>query len=1103
MKSKLAWMLTPFLVLIFSFSFGQEKAISGNVTDQNGLPLPGVSIVVVGTTSGTQTDFDGNYTITADVGQVLRFSYLGQKTVDKIIGSSSTINVQMEEDAETLEEVVVVGYGTTTKKAYAGTAAVVQAENLEAKNFSNVTQALTGEVAGVTVINTSGQPGTVGTIRIRGYGSPNGNRAPLYVVDGIALGETFELNSINPADIASTTVLKDATATAIYGSRGANGVVLITTKSGRSQEGYIEVDVKTGVNKQIIPRYEVIQSPEEYISYVWEGLYNRGVVTGETDPTVYANNLLLGDNGIGAGYNMWDVADASELIDPETRMVRQGVQRLFTPEQYADEAFGTGFRTEASIRAGGSSEKSSYFASVGYFNDEGYSINSDYKRYTVRLNINSDVKPWLKIGSNIGYVYSESTNNGQIIGSENLFEFADKMAPIYPVFARTPDGQLIADPVYGGYQYDYGSPTATLNGFTRARPNANLLNPVGSALLDFDGRTTNGINGNIFANFEFTDYLKLEIKYGGQYSFERRNNVSNHVYGTGANPKGTIARRDRVRYSTTFLQLLRFNKTFNSHNLEILAAHETFERGFNQSRQFKQDVIVPGLYNLSNYSLETSPSDGYEDDSAIESYFGQVNYNYDGKYFLTGSLRTDGSSRFVNDKWGVFGSIGAAWVVSEEGFMANSFFDYLKAKVSYGVTGDQGGVDTYDGFTTYNSSYVGGLALAERTVGDADLTWETSKMLQGGLEMSLGKYLDLNLDYYQKRTDNLFFDRQVGPSAGIASILVNDGVLQTAGFEFDVNAHLIRNEDFSLDFAINGEIIDNEMKTMPIDPSTGLPKVLDNTARTRVIGGITVTEANYALAEGKSTYDFYMEEWAGVDPSDGAPMWYQYYDDRNDNGIMDDGEGDFSEFGDGVTSSTSSLHEYRLNVADANIKRRVTKNYDDATEVFIDKSFIPDIRGAFRLSARYKSFDLSTQFTYSLGGYAYDGQYAELMSDRFGAAGNNFHIDIRNRWQRPGDITNVPLLSDNAIVNSTRTSTRFLISTDYLALNNARIGYTLSDRILEKTGLDNVNIWISGDNLFINTARKGFNPNVREDGASGRRIYAPPTTLTLGVRVKF
>ncbi len=1106
---KLTYSVLVFFILFSGVLTAQERTITGNVSDEMG-PLPGVSVLIKGTTSGTETDFDGNYSINANTGDILVYSFIGMATQERVVGNAGVINVVLVAD-NVLEEVVVVGYGTTTKKAYAGTAASIDTENLEAKNFSNVSQALTGEVSGVTVINSSGQPGAVGTIRVRGYGSPLGNRAPLYVVDGVPLTtaavdedglniDTGILNNINPADIQSTTVLKDATATAIYGSRGANGVVLITTKSGSSGKTSIEVDVKTGINNQIIPRYDVIKNPEQYIGLVWEGLYNRGVATGNADPVGFANSTLLTDNGIGDGYNMWNASTGADLIDPTTRTVRNGVQRLFTPERYADEAFGTGFRTEANVRISGGNEKSRHFFSMGYLDDKGYSINSDFKRYSARLNSTTNIKEWLKVGANLGYTLSKSTNNGQIIGSENVFEQADKMAPIYPVFARFPNtGDLIPDPIFGGFQYDYGSPTGTTANptFTRNRPNANLLNPIGSAMFDFDGTDTHAVTGNISFDVKFTDWLSLETKFGGQYSAARNDSYTNSVYGTGRNTNGIITVRDRILWSLSTLQLLRFRKSFDNHTIEALAAHETYEESFTQSRQFMQNVITPGVYNLGNFLESTSPPDGFEDASGLESYFGQVNYNYDNKYFITGSLRTDGSSRFVNEQWGTFGSVGAAWIASEEDFLSDSLISYLKLKASWGVTGDQQGVATTLGFNTFIASFVGGsLAISENRTGDANLTWETTEQLQGGIELSLGNWLDANFDYYRKTTDALFFDARRGPSSGISSIRVNDGEVLNAGFEFDVTGHIINKEDFSLDVSINGEILDNEMLSMPLDPSTGTPRVLDSG---------TSLDGNYAYVEGGSIFDFWMREWAGVDPADGAPMWYQYYDDANNNNVLDTGEGSFAvDDGNGGDANTSgSLFEYRQLVPGANIQKTVTKTFANGTQVFLNKSFIPDVRGAFRISGRFKNFDFSTQFTYSLGGYAYDAQYAELMSDRFGAAGNNFHTDILNRWQQPGDITDVPLLSDNAIVNSTNTSSRFVMSTDYLTLNNARIGYTMPSKFINKVGFDALNLWVSGDNLFTETAREGFNPAVREVGSSERRIYAPATTITLGVRVKF
>ena len=1086
MKTKFNGILTLLLAFVVQISFAQEKTISGTVTDDSG-GLPGVNILIKGTSSGTDTDFDGKYTIKAKPGDVLVFRFLGYKTVEKTVGSAAVINVKMTEDANVLEEVVVVGYGTSTKKAFAGTATTVDQKKLENKSFANVSQALIGEVAGVNVINGSGQPGTVATIRIRGFGSVNGNRAPLYVVDGIPFQGS--INSINPADIKSTTILKDATATAIYGSRGANGVVVITTKAGTAADDYIEVDVRTSINDQIIPRYNVITSPEEYIGYVWEGIYNRGVDTGVADPVGFANTNLFTNNYVAPGYNMWNVTSGADLIDPVTRMVRPGVTRKYTPQRYTDAGFDSAIRTEANLRMGGGNAKTRYFVSFGYLDDNGYSLNTSFKRYTTRMNITSNVKEWLKVGANIGYAYSNTIANGQIAGSENVFEFADKMAPIFPVLLRDDNGELVPDLFYGGFQYDYGSQS----GF-RPRPNADGLNPIGSALYDFNGTERHELNGNFNFDFKFSESLSLQIRYGAQYQFSQNKDYTNKFYGGGQATGGDLSQNQNTFLTENFQQILRYETSWGKNSLNALLAHESTD--YTRTNQFVSvgRQASPFILELDNFIESLSNPSGFREGFSIDSYFSQVNYDYDKKYFLTGSIRTDGSSRFVNDKWGIFGSIGGAWVLSEEDFLKdNDLFTFLKVKGSWGVNGDQAGVGFYSGYDSFNvGNLAGQVSISVGGNGNPDLTWETTKQIQFGTEFTLGTFLDGTFDYYRKLTDNLIFQRRVGPSQGIAIITVNDGELVNSGLEFDLTGHVIKNENMTLDLSVNGELLNNEIQTMPLDPATGAPKFLDNSA------------GSYGYSQGRSIYDFFVREWAGVDPADGKPMWYQYYDDANNNGVLDAGEGDFAIIENGANvNQTGTIVEYTQRVADTNIKKVVTKTYANATEVYVGKSAIPTVRGAFRVAGTVGNFNFGTQFTYSLGGYAYDGQYAELMSDRFGAVGNNFHTDIANRWQRPGDITNVPRLADGLDQTATSLSSRFITSTDYLALNNVNLGYSFPSKYLENTGLDLVNISVTADNLFNLTAREGFLPNTRETGNSGRRFYAPMTTITLGVRVKF
>jgi len=1087
MKLKLTWLLTLFMAFVMQFSFAQEKTVTGTVTTaDDGLPLPGASVIVKNTSRGQQTDFDGKYSIQVNQGDVLVISYVGMQSTEVTVGASNTYDVALTFD-NTLDEVVVVGYGTTTKKAFAGTATVVKAEDIETKNFSNVSQSLAGEAAGVTVINTSGQPGTTSTVRIRGFGSINGNRAPLYVIDGVPFSGS--LNSINPADIKSTTILKDATATAIYGSRGANGVVLITTKGGSSSESYVELDLRTGINSQLIPRYDVISSPEESIGFVWEGLLGRGRATGVADPVAFANANLFTDSAVPVGYNMWNVADGGELIDPLTRSVRSGVTRRYTPQRYQDVAFNAAFRTEANLRMGGGNADSRYFVSFGFLDDKGYALNTGYKRYTTRINVNSNVKEWLTLGANLGYAYSQSQNNGQTVGSENVFEFADKMQPFFPVYLRDDNYQLVADPIFGGNQLDYGSasvgagsPNPTIT--TRARPNANLLNPIGTALFDDVGTDRHELNGSFSGKVKITDKLAFETTFGAQYSNSITKSVSNPFYGTGRNDEGNINQNNTERLTTNFLQLLRYRNDFGDHSLEALVAHEGNKFESNFVSTFKTKVVNPEIDELNQYILQPQPTGGGRSARTLESYFGQINYDFNDTYYLTVSGRRDGSSKFARDKYETFYSIGAAWIISNENFMSDSFINFLKLKASYGTTGDEAGVAFYtgvDSFTIGAPDPDGGFVFTDNPAANPILTWETAVQYQAGIEFSLGTWLDGSVDYFIKDTENLFFTRQNPPSTGVATLTINEGVLRNNGLEFDFTGHIINKGDFKLDLSVNGALIDNEIQEMYISPQTGEQTVLDT------------RNSPYGYSVGSSIFDFYIREWAGVDPADGAPMWYEYYDDQNANGVLDTGE----ELNVGLTDYLATTTN------DPNIQRTITKTYANATEKYVGKSSIPDVSGAFRLSAKYKNWNLSTQFTYQIGGYALDNQYGELMSDRFGAAGNNYHSDIRARWQQPGDITNVPALTDNAIVNGTSLSTRFLTKTDFLALNNILIGYTVPSKFLDKTGLDLINLYVSGDNLMLTSAREGFNPRTSESGATGRRLYAPLSTFTLGLKLKF
>jgi TonB-linked SusC/RagA family outer membrane protein len=1066
--------LALFAVLMFSgtLALAQDHSVKGHVMGPDGNSLPGITVQVEGSNTATATNSSGQFELTVSPNANLIFSGIGYERLTLNVGDKSTLDVQLVSTTEQLQEVVVTGYTTSTKESFTGSAKVVSSEELSKKDVSNISQALAGEVPGVRVINSSGQPGTSATIRIRGIGSVNGNRSPLYVVDGVAYSGS--LNAINPSDIASITVLKDAAATAIYGVDGSNGVIVITTNSGKGKKSFIELDTKYGVNKSILPRYKVLTSPEEYIALAWEGLHNEAVSDNDPDPTATANANLFSPSGISPNYNIWNVTDGSQLIDPSTRKVLPGVTRKYNPERWEDYAFQPSNRSEVNLKMGGGTSKSNYYSSLGFIKDNGYSINSNFTRFSARLGLNQEVKSWLTTDFNINYANTASNDNGQGSSSNSIFWFVDNIPSIYPLFLHGSDGNKVADPIFGGYQYDYGA---------SGRKFGSLTNAIADAHYNTLLTKQNNISGSGSFTIKFTKNISLQNRLGVQYFNQDYWERDNKFYGSAASQNGSIYQQKQELLNLNLLNMLRYKNQFGAHNLEVLAAHEATDYNYTTS-------IASGYNLVDNYSLELAnaivknpTSTSYVETNNLESYFGQVNYDFNKTYYLSATIRRDGSSRFIKgNAWGTFGAVGLGWELTRMNFMnTQQLFDYLKLKASYGVIGDQSGLGYYPG---YNEIDIGNLndnpSFGTPIPGNPDLTWETSKMLQGGIEFRLGRFLTGTVEYYVKNTDNLIFQRRVGPSNGYALITVNDGQLRNQGIDFDLTAHILKKKDFYLDFGINGEHFNNKITTMPIDPSTGKPKNID-------------VQSPYGWSKGHSIYDFYVRDFAGVDPEDGTSTWVVYYQDENNNNKYDAGEG------------KTDLEDFYGKNPDMKGKllKSTTKVYSDATQYYVGKSGIPKIRGAFNLNAGYKGVSLSVQFLYSVGGYAYDGAYAVLMDNGL-VGGNNWAIDVRKRWQKPGDKTNVPRLSDNADANVASTSSRFIEKAGYLTLNNIRLAYTFPESLLRNQKvIDNITIFVSGDNLWLLSARDGFNPSAAENGNSDMYRYSPLSTLTAGLKARF
>jgi len=1069
------------------------KQATGTITDETGEPVVGASVIVKeNSTVGTVSDIEGKFDLSniPSSATTLIIRYIGYTEQEVAIGKD--LKIVLVPSVSELDEVIVVAYGTTKKAAFTGSATQISGEKITAKNQSEITKALAGEVAGVQVINTSGQPGTNATVRIRGYGSANSSRAPLYVVDGMPY--EGDISAIPNSDVESTTVLKDASAAALYGARASNGVILITTKKGKSGTSYIDVDAHTGINTRIIPLYDVIDSPERYAELAWESKKNYALLSGLSPfaANLYASNSLFDpkQSGISSIYNMWN-APNNYVVDAATGKIT--APRKYTPEKWSDYMFGTGQRHEASIKfSGGSGNTLSYYTSFGVLDEEGYYIQSDYSRLSARTNLVYEPKKWLKATTNLSYAYQELNNPSQTDNMNNGFQFVNFMPPIYPVFQRDSKGQYVPDPIVGGNRYDFGMESNYSRGYAAG------INPVMIAALDVNRSLSHQLIGN--ANFEvkFLDDFKFTTSNGYQLYIGQGIGLENPYYGDAAGV-GRITRTTETYTSLNLTQMLSYQKKINLHSINAFVAHETYNLIYHVDYAQQKTLAMADGIELSN-GISMNGIYGFKLDRSMESYFAQAKYDYDEKYFIDFNVRRDGSSRFTNNKWGNFWSAGAAWLLHKENFMRDlDEINHLRLKVSYGTNGNEGlAIGTQENFYPTQNLYSinnlnDELSYSIGYIGNPELTWEKSNMLNAGVDFGIwDDRLEGEIEVYRKRTTDMIFSKQMPTSLGYSSLTVNDAVLDNTGIEITIKGKVVKTEDLEIELNANAAHYTNKMVTMPLGDGNK-PKAIE-------------VHGNMAWAKGHSLYDYYMREYAGVDPNDGAAQWISYYDRKNPDGMDENNNPTYTI----VDNMVDYLDKRQRDGKEVDLVKDVTKKYQDATLMFNDKSAIPDLAGAFGFNVKFKGIELSAQALYSVGGYGYDAVYATAMHN--GVAGSmNWHKDIEQRWTEPGQITSVPRLSaswtssdseqNDAQFNST--STRFLTSRDYLGLNNVRLAYNFPKRLLDKLKIEKSSIWISGDNLYISTARKGYFPVGSESGASDRSQYIPLTTIMAGVHIQF
>ena len=1037
---KLKFFLSCVMLFAVGFlAYAQNINVSGKVTDaQTGESVPFASIQVKGTMTGTATDADGNYTISVPRNAILVFSSIGYLNQEAAVEGRSVVNIMLAPDTESLEELVVVAYGTVNKKDFTGSAASLDSKKLEVRPVTNATNALEGITSGVQFTSASGQPGSSGSIRIRGFGSINADSAPLYVVDGVPFDGS--ISNINSDDIESITVLKDAASSALYGARAANGVVLITTKKGRSERLTFNVRVNHGFSVRGIPEYERLDA-YQYVPMEWEIMRN-GFLTAGTYTTTAAANAAASEQLVGQlGNNPFNVPDgqlvtdgalnsSAKLLYPDDLDWQKAVERL-------------GHRQEYTVSAGGAGQKSDYYFSMGYLNDQGYSIRSYMERFNARMNVNVQPKKWLKAGLNMAGTMANGTSasTGSSTGYINPFYFGRNIGPIYSIYKHNPDGSFVYDDL-GEKVFEWD-----LRGGS-ASPGRHI---VAETLWNEDNYKRDILNTRAYVDFIFFEGLKLSINAGYDTRNYLNTSFDNPHVGDGA-PAGR-ADNEHYRYDTmNFNQLLTYNKTFGGHTIDLLVGHESYRNKYHYFRGFRQGLVAEGNTELVNFTTTNSLT-GYRDIYTTEGYLARANYNFNHRYYLSASFRRDASSRFYKDaRWGNFWSVGGSWRIDQEPFMAAvPWVSAAKLRASYGSVGNDGTSSWYQWQSLYsinrNANTPGFLQSA--TAGNKDIKWEKNMSFDVALEFGLFRdRITGQVEWFHRVSDNLLFSVPLPTSSGLTSQWQNIGTMYNRGIEVQLGADIIRTKDFTWNVGVNFSHLKNEITKLP----TGQDQIISGTKKYMV---------------GHSMYDFWMYEWAGVDPETGDSMYYVGGYDENGNYTGKD--------------------------------RTTTNDYTKADKYYVGTS-IPKFYGSLSNTFTLGNFSLSALLTFGVGGLKYDTTYGSMMS--YSGYGSSLHVDMLKRWQKPGDVTTVPRADMQRNSYQNQGSSRWLTDASYLNIRNVSLSYSFPRRWAEAIDLSGIQLFGSVENLHLFCARKGMDPQYNFGGTS-YNAYSPARTMSIGVNFQF
>ena len=1027
--------LTLLCMLLFCIAtYAQRITVSGKVT-AGGEGLPGVTVAVKGSTNGTITSMDGDYSLQTEPQNTLVFSFIGYETQEVPINGQKTINIEMHESSIAIDEVVIaVPYGTAKKSTFTGSASVIDKKIIAASQVSSVSKALQGTVAGLQSFSTSGQPGEDASIYIRGVGSANATTTPLYVVDGVPYDGA--LSSISSQDIASVTVLKDAAAASLYGSRAANGVIMITTKQGQNGSApTIQLSAKYGFSSRAVRDYDQL-STNDYFMLQWEALRNSYMDNGQSAESAAqtASSILATTATGGLGINPYGT-QYPQPVGTDGKIVA-GATPLWD-DSWEDALSQDAHYTDISASISGGSERTKYYFSLGYLNDQGAYICSGFKRYNLRTNITTDLRKWLQVGLNVSATHSVQDYPKQddtAIG--NIVLAARSIPSFYPVYERDlTTGEYLLDE-NGNRIYDYGNyRKGSYNGYNFAQ----------SMLYDKKEykRDAASIRGYLqITPLEGLSYkMSLNIDYNSRFAHF----YDNPTY--GKEPLTGSVEKENVRTTgLTYNNVINWNYTFNeNHDVRLMAGQEYYEYNTSNFGGSRTGVITDGYYE-PDVASTLSSFYGNSDQYKLLSFFGSAEYSYQSKYFVSASVRTDGSSRFHPDhRWGTFWSFGGSWKISREKFLeeaANDWLTNLTLRASYGAQGNDN-----VGYYAYKALYEIGSSFGESTLHASrletpELSWETNLNLNVGLDFGFwSNRLNGTIEFFQRASKDLLFARDLVPSGGFSSIDANIGKLKNYGWEFTINGTPVLTKDWTWKLSVNATTYKNEIVELPTD---------------------VMWQSTKKWVKGGSLYDFWLYEWAGVNPENGNPQWYY---------------------------------------TDTDGSRKITEDYSSLTSDDKVKmgSSLPKVSGGFQSDLTWRDLSLSMLFSYAIGGKLYNNDYKSMISVS-GGNGSTLSKDMLNRWTPENRYTDIPRLSYDQTSYFTSSSSRWLVNRSFLRLKTVTLSYNLPEKWLHYATIKQASIFLQGENLLTFCHQQGLDPEQPINGMVSYR-YPAMKTFSFGINV--